>query len=307
MSKSMTSYVGPSRAARSAFLYAAGIGFLTLAKAKNWLQGYISPKTFDMSEVQKCVDYDIKVVDEWLTYLKSYTGDDAVQNKNVLELGPGSDLGVGLYLLAKGAATYCACDVNDLTRHAPAAFYQALFERIGAKYPGTDTQALESQLRGARDGTASRLRLAVRDDFDLTAAFAPNSIDLVFSQAAFEHFDDVSATIAQLSVVCKRGAIIVAEIDLKTHSRWIRDKDPNNIYRYSNGFYRSFWFRGLPNRMRPYQYKELLERHGWTDVSVTPIEQVADRDFDPTTLDVQFRDQRNAMGYLSVVIRARRP
>ena len=36
----------------------------------------------------------------------------------------------------------------------------------------------------------------VRDDFDLVAAFGRSTIDMVFSQAAFEHFDDLEATIA---------------------------------------------------------------------------------------------------------------
>jgi hypothetical protein len=63
----------------------------------------------------------------------------------------------------------------------------------------------------------------------------------------------------------------VAEIDLKTHSRWIRDHDPNNIYRYSNAIYRALWFRGIPNRVRPYEYRAIFEAHGWTNVRITPL------------------------------------
>jgi len=211
-----------------------------------------------------------------------------------------------MYLLAKGAATYHACDVFDLSRRAPESFYRALLAAISARDGTIDTQALESQLRAAREGTASRLRLVVRDDFDLGAAFEADGIDVVFSQAAFEHFDDVSATIAGLSVVCRPGAIIVAEIDLKTHSRWIRDKDPNNIYRYSNRVYQRFWFRGAPNRMRPYQYKEIFERHGWVDVSITPLNRVDGAPRDVTGMHELFRDARNQLEYLSVVLCARK-
>jgi SAM-dependent methyltransferase len=293
-------------AMRNVFAYAAGVGFLTLAKAKNMLHGYSSPKPFQISETDRCVAYDLKVVDEWLQYLAAYSAADAdLRGRNVLELGPGSDLGVGLYLLAKGAAAYHACDVNDLSRHAPASFYTSLIEHIGAADPGVDTASLKSQIELTRLGLASRLRYVVREDFDLVSAFGSNTMDLVFSQAAFEHFDDVARTVQQLTAVCKPGAIIVAEIDLKTHSRWIRDKDPNNIYRYSDGVYGAFWFRGIPNRMRPYQYRELFERHGWCDVSIIPIEQVngLENEF---SVHRQFKDSRNQMSYLSIVLCARK-
>ena len=56
-----------------------------------------------------------------------------------------------------------------------------------------------------------------------------DSIDFVFSQAAFEHFENIYQTFEQISVITKPGAIMIAVVDLKTHSRWIRDRDPNNI------------------------------------------------------------------------------
>jgi SAM-dependent methyltransferase len=288
------------------FAYAAGIVFLTLAKAKNMLRGYSSPKPFPLSETDRCVAYDLKVVEEWLQHLAAYSaGGNDLRGKQVLELGPGSDLGVGLCLLAKGAAAYHACDVNDLSLHAPASFYTSLIERIAATDASVDTQALKSQIECARNGSSSQLHYVVRKDFDLVSAFGPNTMDLVFSQAAFEHFDDVPRTIEQLSAVCRPGATIVAEIDLKTHSRWIRNKDPNNIYRYSNAVYGAFRFRGMPNRMRPYQYRELFERHGWSDVSITPIEQMNDLGTE-FSVDRQFQDPRSQMSYLSIVLCAKR-
>jgi SAM-dependent methyltransferase len=283
---------------RNAFLYVAGLGFLTLAKVKHTLQGYASPKPISSADTERCIAYDLKVVDEWLAHLETYAGRAGqVRDKRVLELGPGSDLGVGLYLLARGAASYGACDVNDLMSRVPPAFYRDLIARIGA-LDGTRTAELEPEL--ARPGAGSRLRLVVRKDFDLVSAFGAGSIDLVFSQAAFEHFDDVDRTVKQLSMVCKPGARIVAEIDLKTHSRWIRDHDPNNIYRYSNPVYRALWFRGIPNRVRPYQYRQIFEAHGWTNVTITPLERVSDRRH-LGSVSSRFRDARNELDLLSIV------
>jgi len=302
----MSQRIGFGIAARDVFMYAAGLVFLTLAKAKNILSGYSSPKPFRLTETDRCIAYDLKVVDEWLTHLRAYAGDQVpMRDKAVLELGPGSDLGVGLYLLAKGAAVYHACDVNDLTQHAPAGFYAALIDRIIALQTPASREFLESQIEGARRGAASRLRVVVSSDFDLVSSFGAGSIDIVFSQAAFEHFDDVVRTVQQLSIVCRPGATIIAEIDLKTHSRWIRDKDPNNIYRYSNSLYRAFWFRGAPNRVRPYQYRQIFERHGWVDVSIAPIERATGQQV-AGAVNEQFKDPRNQLDFLSIVLCARK-
>ena len=292
---------------RDAFFYVTGIGFLTLAKIKNVLRGYSTPKPFDLSETDRAIDYDVRVVEEWLAHLKRYTRDDAfLTGRNVLELGPGSDLGIGLVLLARGAARYNACDVNDLATKVPGGFYDALFDRLERTASGVDVQALRRELRTTGTGAQQRLNYVVRPDFDLIRAFGAATIDLVFSQAAFEHFDDIDATVAKLTAVCRPGAVIVAEIDLQTHSRWIRDKDPNNIYRYRDGLYNAFWFRGIPNRVRPYRYKQAFERNGWSNVTITPLTTRGDHASAASGMSRPYVDGVNQMDCLSVVLCATR-
>jgi len=103
-------------------------------------------------------------VEHWLSQLRQYTRHDSfLSGKNVLELGPGADLGTGAILLLKGAAAYNACDVNDLATRAPGEFYDTLFETLSADYSraqidtvkGTvgeseGSQTLATQLRGTR-------------------------------------------------------------------------------------------------------------------------------------------------------------
>jgi hypothetical protein len=285
---------------RDAFYYAAGIGFLALAKAKHTLRGYSSPKPFDTSDTQRCITYDNRVVTEWLQALGGYRGgDSSIVGRNVLELGPGSDLGVGLLLLAKGAARYNACDVNNLMARTPQSFYDALFEWLPSQAVDADTvRQLRTELERQRSGARSLLNYVVTPDFNLVTGVGRGTIDLVFSQAAFEHFDDIDAVVAQLTEVCKPGAVIVAEIDLKTHSRWIRDQDPNNIYRYSDAVYRSFWFRGIPNRVRPHEYRNAFARHGWNDIQIRALAQTSPRG----RWSKQFADSINQMEYFSIML-----
>lgn len=235
--------------AANALYYLAGIGFLALAKSKHLVSGYSTPKPFALSETDRCIDYDVDVADGLLTHLQRYGG--SVQGAHVLELGPGSDLGIGLYLLGKGAASYTAFDRHNLADRVPQEFYARFTERL--KIPAQ----------------FDRIRYVAREDFDVATAIEPRSIDVVLSNAAFEHFDDVETTVRQLSQTVKPGGKIVAVIDLQTHSRWIREKDPNNIYRYPRWLYRSFYFPGQPNRVRPAQYRDYFERNGWRDVTIT--------------------------------------
>ncbi len=292
---------------RDSFFYMAGIGFLALAKTRNIFQGYSSPKPFDISDTATCIEYDIRIVEHWLSHLQRYMhGAVSLAGKNVLELGPGSDLGIGICLLAEGCSQYNACDVNDLMKSTPDSFYEQFFEKLESINSQTNIDFLKKQLKETKAGNPSRLNYVVHNDFDIISAFGQSTVDLAFSQAAFEHFDDIDATISQLSAVCKPGAVLVAEIDLKTHTRWIRDKDPNNIYRYPDWIYNAFWFRGIPNRVRPFQYRDALKRHGWTDITITPLAKLNGRDSSYSGMNRTFADNRNQMDYLSVMLCARK-
>ncbi len=265
----------------NAFYKTAGVGFLALAKAKSMLAGYSRSRPFSRSAIDHAVAYDIKVVDEWLEALAGYSGRPASQvaAATVLELGPGPDFGVGLYLRSLGVARYCALDAFPLAYGAPGALYDAMLERVCANDPSR-REALRAALPrtagpdgdGGGDGT---LDYVVRADFDLVAAFPGLRADYVFSQAAFEHFDDVEATLRQVTRVTRPGAVLVAGIDLQTHTRWIRDKDPLNIYRYGDGLYRLFRFRGMPNRVRTSDYVRILQSLGWRDVRLMRVDATA--------------------------------
>jgi SAM-dependent methyltransferase len=234
-----------------ALYYGAGIMFLALAKAKHVLRGYSTPKPFPLDQTDRCIDYAVDLGKDYIGKLRSYGVD--ISGKRVMELGPGSDMGLGLYLVKRGADSYIGFDRYGLAADAPHSYYVRMASRTGI-----DPAWLH-------DG---RVSYVVREDFDITT-LEPD-IDIVVSNAAFEHFDDVASTIAALSRVVKRGGVACISIDLQTHSRWIRDADPNNIYRYPEWLYRLFYFPGQPNRVRPRQYGSAFESNGWTAVVMSP-------------------------------------
>jgi len=279
-------------------------GALLLAnKVRHAVQGYRTPRPFAATEMARAIAYDLSVVSGWLRHLRLHAGDRwSLAGCSVLELGPGPDLGTGVVLLSQGAQRYTAFDAYALAERVPEAFYEDLLREI-VRRGGGDVDGLRSEVALARGGGGARLRYVWRADFDLSV-LEPRSVDVVFSQSAFEHFDDVAQVIAQLSAVVKTGAQLVIQVDLSTHSRWVRDVDPLNIYRYADWLYRLAKFSGTPNRLRPHEYRALLQRHGWCDVSMAPLAVAADAYVDGVraTLNRHFRDPINQMHVLSVMI-----
>ncbi len=269
---------------RSAFYFLAGLPFLILAKGKNIARGYTTPRTSSWTDIDHSVEYDITVAQCLLKDMTRYGV--SLEGRDVLELGPGSDLGVGYCVLAHGAKSYTGFDVNPLGTTTPPELYERLRQRLdasGTSWPTTQPQYV------------------VRRDFDLRHAFKPDSFDIVFSQFAFEHFDEPLETIRQLPGVIRPGGVVIAQIDLKTHSRWIRDKDPLNIYRYPDWLYGMFHFSGQPNRVRPGKYRHVLSEDGWIGVQTFYGSRV-----EPIRYAKRFRNPENEMEYLTVTICAMR-
>jgi SAM-dependent methyltransferase len=276
-----------------------------LARAKYALRGY-TQSSYSHEDLEKRAEYDFSVVDNWTKQLQEYTGNhtsEVLKNRKILELGPGYDLGVGLYLLARSAAEYNAVDAYNLVESTPEEFYSVFFSRLKTKM-NIDTTDLSEELNRLISGNPNRLIYICREDFDVAGAMGARKVDTVFSQAAFEHFDNVEESIRVMSSVCDPGAIFVAVVDLQTHSRWIRQKDPNNIYRYPDWLYGLFRFRGAPNRVRPYQYKNALERYGWKNVTILSDQSLEETKHAATKdyLHKRFTDDKNQMHLLSAWI-----
>ena len=284
--------------------YLVGLLFLIINRIRHCIAGYRTPKTFSVTHVDRTIEYDFKVVNNWLDYYNSYTGCEKNFNKkSILELGVGDNLGIGLISLLYGASKYLALDKNNLIKNTPASFYDRLFELIESRHDAADVNRLREIWESYQNGSSQKIKYICDKLLDLSV-FTDYNIDLVLSNAAFEHFEHFDETVKGLSHVVVPGCILVSEIDLKTHTRWIRDVDPNNIYRYSNFLYSMGRFNGIPNRLRPKDYIDIFNRYGWKNIKIYPK---ATLDFSylnkiKKSLNVNYRNDSNEMQYLSIVI-----
>ncbi len=278
-------------------------------KLRYTLRGYRDPRPFPSSEYGRAIAYDLGVVDAWMARLGAYLGRQYdLADKTVLELGPGADLGVGLYFIAQGVARYCAADVNPLAAKVPQEFYERMIRNLIERgtIPVELADALLAEPESMRAGRPDRLDYRCLADFDLRV-FRRDSVDLFVSQAAFEHFEHFHDTARQMAELARPGALLVTEIDLNTHTRWLRDNDPHSIYRIPEWLYRLCHFPGIPNRMRPNEYVLALRQAGWRDIVVTPITSVSDAYLRQVQqhLAAPFRSPEADMSQVHVILCAR--
>lgn len=286
-----------------------GLSIMFLNKIRHEVKGYTSARGFKFHDLERVINYDLRIVKRWMDYLEQYEkGAAQMKNKNILELGPGADLGVGLITLAQGANSYNAVDVHNLVKDTPKEFYDLLLEKL-QKDPNLvpDINELRDQLNRTLSNDTDRLNYRVQKDFDLSI-LAEKKIDLIVSNSAFQQFDNPEKTINQISQISNSGTYFIALIDLKTHTRWINKRDPLNIYRYPDSLYNLLKFKGSQNRVRPNEFKQMLEKNNWTKVKIYPR-----IDLEPNyvsnirqSLHPRFQNEETLMESLTCVICARK-
>jgi hypothetical protein len=292
---------------RNRLYHVMGLGILALNSWRHRLRGYRTPRPWFSRDSARILEYDRAVFANWRRHLDDYLNFPLeLRGRAVIELGPGSDLGTGLLWLAAGAESYAGVDAHPLV--TPRA--RSLHEELARLVAGADINLLEElldavdRMHAGKDGP---LRYRVLEKFDLRRLDL-DGFDLVVSHSALEHVGKLDRTFEQLSARVTERAHFIAEIDLQTHTRWIRDHDPLNIYRYRRQTWRTFSFSGIPNRVRPDTYFGTLEKHGWTDLRIYP-QRVLPMDYVGTvepTLDQEFRGDPEHLSWLSIVVCASR-
>ena len=287
------------------FNYFFGLGLMVANKIRHEIQGYKSARGVADSKVNLVTQHNFNIVRRYIDYLEEYQiGASNMEGKNILELGPGADLGVGLITLAEGAKNYYSFDIHNLIKSTPQFIYDNLFDFMESlDYSKIELERLKTQLQKSQDGEMEHLRFQCQKNFNVSF-FDGKKIDLVVSNAAFQQFDNPVKTIQQMNNVVSSGGFFISLIDLGTHTRFIKERDPLNLYRYAESIYNSLKFSGSPNRVRPLEYKKALEENGWTDVEIFPRVKL-EKDYlakVDTTLNSKFRNLENQMDCLTVVI-----
>jgi len=250
------------------FCFYFGLFLRILNKIRHTILGYKTPRMFSATVIEQSITYVLKVTEQWEAAISAYTGiSNVFENKNILELGPGPDLGTGLILIAKGAKSYTAFDKFNLLGQSTTLFYETLLNHL-KKYPYFEkAKSLVENLKKKKFSNNFFYIVSPTYNFNKLQT----KYDLIVSQAVMEHFEKPFEIIKKLYQKMKKNGIIFGEVDLGTHTRILRDIDPINLYRYSDKIWKLLKFKGSPNRNLPFEYKNMLINAGFKDVNIQII------------------------------------
>lgn len=256
-------------------LHLLGLTFSLMNRIRHSVVRYSTSRPFSTAQIDRSIDYCLDVVYHWERFLRVYTErEKPFYDQHVLEIGPGPDLGTGVILLALGAKSYCAIDRYELATRTPAEFYERLFKRI-RHFPECE-KAMKVFHEFEKNGS-DRFTYICDSNFNLDAVQS-DKYQILITQAVLEHLHDLRAVFATLRHKLSRGGFMIHEVDLSTHTRFIRDLDPLNILRYPDTLYHLLRFSESPNRLRMDDYASILNELGYENVKTFPIK-ILDLDY----------------------------
>lgn len=209
--------------------------------------------------------YPLTVFHRHLTALEPLRGN--LLGADVLEIGPGSNLGFGLLALLAGAKSVTCLDSTPLAQQSkPADLYPALV-RTAATYPETYlvAPALLDRARQDPEGLAQELlgRISYRAPLDIARNKLPAaSLDVICSHTSFEHFADPTGAVAQIARLLRPGGVTSHQIDLRDHRDF---NHPLDFLTYNETLWRLMTSNrphAVRNRWRASQYRAAFEKQG---------------------------------------------
>jgi hypothetical protein len=213
------------------------------------------------------VDYAVDTVNSWARWLPG--GLAAFRARDVLEIGPGRDMGTALLIAALGARRVCAVDRftgawRDGWHDRFIGKLRGALDRLGTE---TDPATLDAALASRRLDVAPIRFIAGAFE---TMVEAADAFDLSVSHSTFEHFYSVEQAAQALSAGTRTGGVGVHDVDFRDHANFgeplkfllideatYADPAINNDY-------------GRGNRIRADEMGNLLRQAGFGEVSFHP-------------------------------------
>jgi SAM-dependent methyltransferase len=210
--------------------------------------------------VQRDVEYALGTADPWIKLLPS--GEEYLNGKRILEIGPGINFGLSLIMACYGA------EVMVVDRFLPPwnpdyhpRFYALLRDKIAERGPLVDLTPIDAILsRG--DYPKSSLSLYTCS-LEKSFVISDQSIDLIFSNAVLEHLYNLETAFSHLARITKPGGLGIHQVDFRDHRDYSRPLE-HLLFKEAE-FYGKFKAKQgeFGNRIRPREMWQLLESVGF--------------------------------------------
>jgi len=173
--------------------------------------------------LQESVSYINTVYDDYLRYASLGKADLA--GKNILEIGPGDNMGVALRFIAAGTAKVVCIDriYPSRDKRQQHRIYLALRDCLGQEEKERFDSAVtlkEDKVRFCDDKIKYIYGVDIKD---AGKAVKGENFDFIISRAALEHVYDVDAAIGAMDEYLRRGGYHIHKVDLRDHEMFTRD------------------------------------------------------------------------------------
>jgi SAM-dependent methyltransferase len=179
-----------------------------------------------------------------------------LDQKVIMEYGPGDLPGVAALMVAKGARKVYCVDRFALLSLSP-----------------KNARVVADLISGCSEAERARLRACLRNPDDPAAGFKPDrieylvqrsglsglsaAVDLVISRAVLEHVNDLEATFADMVDAMRPGAVAIHQVDLRSHG--LHKVHRLDFLAWSDALWRSMYsHKGVPNRWRIDVYRRII-------------------------------------------------
>jgi len=181
-----------------------------------------------------------------------------LQDKVVLEYGPGDIPGVALLLIAYGARkVYC---VDRFPLVSIASKNLGVIHQLAGTLGATERQRFDQCFKNPQapeEGfNPDRIEYLVRPN---GLSGLQGEVDIVLSRAVLEHVNDLDATFDDMMRAMKPEAVAVHQVDLRSHGLHVSNPldflaPPNWLWQLMHSH------KGVPNRWRADCYEQIIHR-----------------------------------------------
>lgn len=183
---------------------------------------------------------------------------DFLQDKVVLEYGPGDIPGVALLLVAYGARKVYCVDrfplINITKKNLDV--IQHLANMLGESERQRFGQCFKNPQTPAKGFNTNRIEYLVRHK---GVSGLQNMVDIVLSRAVLEHVNDLDAIFDDMLRAMRPGAVAVHQVDLRSHGLHV--SNPLDFLAPPDWLWRLMCsHKGVPNRWRADRYVAILQR-----------------------------------------------
>jgi SAM-dependent methyltransferase len=220
----------------------------------------LKPLDASPAGIEKDVEYALGSADLWIARLPG--GEEFLRGKRVMEIGPGVNFGAILTLACYGAEVLVVERFSSpWNPHYHPKFYARLRDKLAERRPSIDLTPLDMIISQGKypQGTISVHSCSLEE----LGGVPEQSIDLVFSNAVFEHLYDLKSAFAHLSRITKPGGLGLHQVDFRDH------RDPSRPLEHllfgDREFSRVFKEKHSEcgNRFRPSEMGQCMEAVGF--------------------------------------------